>query len=142
LGAGKAAASTPWGRAPGSNEPSGPRRRKQGCGPHRSRRQPTPLPGLPCGTRLARRASPPRRPAPVVRSAGGVGAHPPVPFGLSEIYLEGLYTARRKRTPEHNPRGQGGGGSPLPNNRSRRSRPRNLGRTGRRGRGAQEDAVW
>jgi hypothetical protein len=37
-------------------------------GPHRSRRQPTPLPGLRCGTRLARRASPPRRPTPVVCS--------------------------------------------------------------------------
>jgi hypothetical protein len=36
------------GRAPGSNEPSGPRRREQGRGPHRSRRQPTPLPGLRC----------------------------------------------------------------------------------------------
>jgi hypothetical protein len=64
------------GRAPGSTAPGGPRRRKQGRGPHRSRRQPTPLPGLRCGTRLARRASPPRRPTPVVRSAGGVGAHP------------------------------------------------------------------
>jgi hypothetical protein len=48
------------GRAPGSNAPGGPRRRKQGRGPHRSRRQPTPLPRLRCGTRLARRASPPR----------------------------------------------------------------------------------
>jgi hypothetical protein len=47
---------------------------------HRSRRQPTPLPGLRCGARLARRASPPRRPTPVVRCAGGVGAHPPVPL--------------------------------------------------------------
>jgi hypothetical protein len=67
-----------WGRAPGSNEPGGPRprRRKQGRGPHRSRRQPTPLPGLRCGARLARRASPPRRPNPVVRSEGDVGAHP------------------------------------------------------------------
>jgi hypothetical protein len=46
------------GRAPGSDEPGGPRRRKQSRGPHRSRRQPTPLPGLRCGTRLARRASP------------------------------------------------------------------------------------
>jgi hypothetical protein len=55
--------------APGSNAPGGPRRRKQGRGPHRSRRQPTPLPGLRCGARLARRASatPPRRPTPVVR---------------------------------------------------------------------------
>jgi hypothetical protein len=34
-----------WGCAPGSNEPSGPRCRNQSCGPHRSRRQPTPLPG-------------------------------------------------------------------------------------------------
>jgi hypothetical protein len=59
------------------------RRRKQSRGPHRSRRQPTPLPGLRCGARLARRASPPRLPTPVVRSEGGVGAHPPVPFGLS-----------------------------------------------------------
>jgi hypothetical protein len=40
------------GRAPGSHEPGGPRRRKQSRGPHRSRRQPTPLPGLRCGTRL------------------------------------------------------------------------------------------
>jgi hypothetical protein len=40
--------------------------------------QPTPLPGLRCGARLARRASPPRRPTPVVRSEGaGGGAHPP-----------------------------------------------------------------
>jgi hypothetical protein len=45
------------GRAPGSNSPGGPRRRKQSRGPHRSRRQPTPLPGLRCGTRLARRAA-------------------------------------------------------------------------------------
>jgi hypothetical protein len=56
----------------------------------------------------------------------------------------------QRRTRSHNPRGEGGG----PNNRgnpnrlrrssrrSRRSRPRGLGRTGRRGRGAQEDAVW
>jgi hypothetical protein len=29
------------GRAPGSTEPGGPRRRKQSRGPHRSRRQPT-----------------------------------------------------------------------------------------------------
>jgi hypothetical protein len=65
------------GSAPGSNEPGGPRRRKQSRVPHRSRRQPTPLPGLRCETRLARRASPPRRPTPAVRSAGGVGAHPP-----------------------------------------------------------------
>jgi hypothetical protein len=48
------------GRAPGSYEPGGPRRRKQGRGLHRSRRQPTPLPGLRCGARLARRASPPQ----------------------------------------------------------------------------------
>jgi hypothetical protein len=62
-----------WGRnrAPGSsngfNGPSGPLRRAQGRGPHRSRRPSTPLPGLRCGTRLAHRASPPRRPTPVVR---------------------------------------------------------------------------
>jgi hypothetical protein len=62
--------------------PTDPRPRAQSRGPHRSRRQPTPLPGLRCGTRLAHRASPPRRPTPVVRSEGGVGAHPPVPFGL------------------------------------------------------------
>jgi hypothetical protein len=69
------------GRAPGSNAPGGPRRRKQSRGPHRSRRQPrqrqpTPLPGLRCGARLARRAFPPRRPTPtpVVRSAGGLGS--------------------------------------------------------------------
>jgi hypothetical protein len=49
----------------------------------RSRRQPTPLPGLRCGARLVRRASTPRHPTPVVRSEGGGGAHPPVPFGLS-----------------------------------------------------------
>jgi hypothetical protein len=35
---------SPCGLAPGSNGPSGPRRRKQGRGSHRSRRQPTPLP--------------------------------------------------------------------------------------------------
>jgi hypothetical protein len=51
----------------------------------------------------------------------------------------------RKRTSGHHPRGK----PPPPNNRghrnrcrSRRSRPRNLGRTGLRERGAQEDAVW
>jgi hypothetical protein len=46
----------------GMGRAGGPRCRKQSRGPHRSRRQPTPLPGLRCGTRLARRASPPRRP--------------------------------------------------------------------------------
>jgi hypothetical protein len=40
-----------WGCAPGSNGPSGPLRRAQSRGPHRSRHQPTPLPGLRCGTR-------------------------------------------------------------------------------------------
>jgi hypothetical protein len=43
----------------------------------------SPRPCLGCavfGTRLVRRASPPRRPTPVVRSEGGGGAHPPVPF--------------------------------------------------------------
>jgi hypothetical protein len=51
-GARTAAASTPMRprRAPSKAKP---------CGPHRSRRHPTPLPGLRCGTRLARRASPP-----------------------------------------------------------------------------------
>jgi hypothetical protein len=71
-----------WGRAPGSNGPSGPptpsREPKQGRGPHRSRRPPTSLPGLRCGTRLAHRVSPPRRPTPVVRSEGGGGAHEPL----------------------------------------------------------------
>jgi hypothetical protein len=64
-----------WGRAHGpANEPSGPLRRAQGRGPHRSHRQPTPLPGLRCGARLAHCASSPRRPIPVVRSEGGWGA--------------------------------------------------------------------
>jgi hypothetical protein len=81
-GARTAAASVPYGHAPGSEGPSGPRRRKQSRGPHRSRRQPTPLTALRCGARLARRPSPPRRPTPAVRSEGGGGAHPPVPFGL------------------------------------------------------------
>jgi hypothetical protein len=43
-------------------------------------------PCLGCAVELALRVAPlapPRRPTPVVRSAGGVGAHPPVPFGLS-----------------------------------------------------------
>jgi hypothetical protein len=57
--------------APASLGPGGQRRPKHGRGPHRSRRQPTPLPGLRCGTRLVSRASPPRRPTPVVRSEGG-----------------------------------------------------------------------
>jgi hypothetical protein len=45
----------------------------------------TPLPGLRGGTRLAHRAAPPQRPTPVVRSEGGGGAHPPVPFGLPAL---------------------------------------------------------
>jgi hypothetical protein len=39
-------------RPPLMSRPPGRRRRKQGRGPHRSRRQPTPLPGLRCGARL------------------------------------------------------------------------------------------
>jgi hypothetical protein len=74
------------------------------------------------------------------------------------VVVEGfyiLYTARRKRTSEHHPRGKGEGEEPPPpssrsnpnrlrrlSRRSRRSRPRNLGRTGRRRRGAHEDAMW
>jgi hypothetical protein len=57
-GARTSAASAPIGPRARLYEPGGPRRRKQSRGPHRSRRQPTPLPGLRCGTRLARRASP------------------------------------------------------------------------------------
>jgi hypothetical protein len=45
--------------------------RRQSRGPHQSRRQPTALPGLRCGARLAHRASPSWRPTPVVRSEGG-----------------------------------------------------------------------
>jgi hypothetical protein len=55
-------------------------------GAKESRRPPTPLclgSRQGCGTRLAHRASPPRRPTPVVHSEGGGGAHPPGPFGLS-----------------------------------------------------------
>jgi hypothetical protein len=58
------------GSACGLSSISGPRRRKQGRGPHRSRRQPTAHARLAraalWNSRLARRASPPRRPNPVV----------------------------------------------------------------------------
>jgi hypothetical protein len=68
------------GRAPGSKAPGGPRRRKQSRGPHRSRRQPTPLPqaalwNSSCASRLSAAAS-----------------HP----GTSLfVCIGGLYTARR-----------------------------------------------
>jgi hypothetical protein len=74
--------------------------------------------------------------------------------GVVFFVVEGVYIQQgRTRTSEHRPRGKGGGGGvpPPPNNRfhpnrlrrtcrrSRRSYARNLGRTGRRGRGTQEE---
>ena len=62
----------------------------------------------------------------------------------------GLYSNGAREPQSTTPEGRGGEGDPPPPNnrfhpnrcRSRLSRPRNLGRTGRRRRGAQEDAVW
>jgi hypothetical protein len=61
-----------------ANGPIGPLRQaqSQSRGPHRSRCQPMPLPGLRCGTRLAHRAS---------RSAAcffTMAAHPPAPHSI------------------------------------------------------------
>jgi hypothetical protein len=81
-------------------------------GPHRSRRQPTPLPGLRCGARLFWR-------------------------GVEEVY-----TQQEQESTSASPPMEGGGGSPPPirsrstqirirrrSRRSRRSRSRSLGRT-------------
>jgi hypothetical protein len=55
--------------------------------------------------------------------------------------VEGVYIQQGAREPQSTtPDGRGGGGCSLITE-SRRSRPRNLGRAGRRRRGAQEDAV-
>jgi hypothetical protein len=81
-------------------------RRGQSRGPHRSRRQPAPLPGLRCGARSARRASPPRRPTPLARSEGGGGAHPHVPLGFV------LEAGKQRRSAEA--LSNGGGIGPVP----------------------------
>jgi hypothetical protein len=81
-------------------------RRGQSRGPHRSRRQPAPLPGLRCGARIARRASPPRRPTPLARSEGGGGAHPHVPLGFV------LEAGKQRRSAEA--LSNGGGIGPVP----------------------------
>ena len=87
-------------------------------------------PCLGCAVELVLRvASPPRRPTPVVRSVGGVGAHPPVPFGLSSppaaaaagaalgVFLlrRGVIYSKGAREPQSTtPEGRGGGGAPPP----------------------------
>jgi hypothetical protein len=70
-----------------------------------------------------------------------------IPSSFLLLWRGFIYSKGVRGPPSTPPEGRGGSPPPInrshPNRlRSRLGRPRNLGRTGLRGRGAQEDAVW